>query len=110
MHNEFRRTHGRAARAALILSALSVAACSDGIAPATEAPLPYITVRRHWHPGERDSTIARIQSTHALSLPYVGDVSDFAPALFADTDSVVVIIQNPAFQSSLLGGPFAAPG
>jgi hypothetical protein len=60
----------------------------------------FITAKRAWRPGERDTLIAQIQRTHALVLPFVGDISDLAPQLFADTDSVVVIVRNPALLAS----------
>ncbi len=66
----------------------------------TLAPTPYITVRRAWRPGERDSAISAIIANRTLTFPYVGDISDNASALLP-VDSTTEIVANPAY---------AAPG
>lgn len=66
----------------------------------------YVTVRRAWLPGERDSLIARIQRTRQLDLPYVGDLSDYAADLIP-ADSAVEIVPNPAVHPAY-ATPFGA--
>ena len=98
-------------RRVLVLLAL-VAACADPATPPDTVPqAEFITVRRAWRPGERDSTIARIRQTREFSFPYIGDISDDADRIYADTDSVTVMAPNPDFgvngvnESSLLMEP-----
>lgn len=79
----------------LALFALPLAACDGGdgtIPPNTE----FITQRRLWRPGERDSLINFIIANRSLSLPYVGDISDDA-ARFYPIDSLNEIVANPAY-------------
>lgn len=97
----------------LALAALPLAAC-DGDNGLTDQPATeFITHRRAWLPGERDSLIARIIAQRALSIPYVGDVSDYAPSFFR-TDSMDEILPNPAFSASAgyspLGPTFSLSG
>jgi hypothetical protein len=55
-------------------------------------PLPtQITERRPWLPGERDSTIARIARFQSL-----GEFSDVVDSLLGGTESVTVVVPNPA--------------
>jgi hypothetical protein len=75
-------------------------ACHDSTGPSGQAPYEFITVRRAWRPGERDSLIARIIADSALSLPWAGNISSLAPQIYADTDSVVVIVRNPAYPAA----------
>ena len=97
-------------RRRLLLLAL-LAACSDPVTPPSDPLAEFVTVRRAWRPGERDSTIARIKATREFSFPYIGDISDDADRIYADTDSVTVMIPNPDFgvhgvnESSLLMEP-----
>jgi hypothetical protein len=96
----------RATRWTLALAALLAPACDDGTGPGTRPPqTEFVTVRRAWLPGERDSLIARIQRTRQLSLPYAGDLSDYADQLIP-ADSAVEIVANPALAPSV-GGPFS---
>ena len=56
----------RLAAPALLLAMGGVGAgCSDMNAPAADAPAQYITIKRHWNSGERDSLIAHVMATHA---------------------------------------------
>lgn len=82
---------------ALGLAVLATASCADVSAPVDDGPSEYVAVRRAWAPGERDSLIARIVNGRLYTFPYVGDISDMAPQLYADTDSVTVLVANPAF-------------
>ncbi len=61
---------------ALVLT-LPLAGCGDEDVPA-EPQTEFVTARRPWLPGERDSMIARIARARQLALPYVGDLSDNA--------------------------------
>jgi len=80
----------------LLLVAVALGACTE----VPDAPAPaavqtaFVTVRRAWFPGERDSMIAHIVASRALSFPYVGDLSDNANEIFR-TDSVDAIVPNP---------------
>jgi hypothetical protein len=89
-------TRRYAVRAAWLASLLVLGGCGDANAPQEPAPqTEYVTVRRAWLPGERDSLIARIQRTRQFTLPYVGDISDYAADLIP-ADSAVEIVPNPA--------------
>ncbi len=59
------------------------------------AQAAFIAVKRAWQPGERDARIASVIANREWVFPYVGDVSDLAPAVYADVDSVVVVVANP---------------
>ena len=93
-------------RLVLALLAASAAGCSDASGP-PEPPAEYVAVRRAWAPGERAALIQRITTNREYNFPYVGDISDLAPQLYADTDSIVVLVRNPAFQGGVRG-PVAA--
>ena len=83
---------------------LPLAACDSGnsaMVPTTE----FITQRRAWLPGERDSLIARIIVTRALSIPYVGDMSDYASSFYS-LDSLDEVVPNPAFSVAAGLSPF----
>ncbi len=83
---------------ALVFASAAAAACDDSAGPIeADPPAQYITVRRAWLPGERDSTIARIRLGRELVIPYIGDVSDDADRFYPDLDSVTVVIANPAY-------------
>lgn len=56
-------------------------------------------MKRAWLPGERDAKIASIIANREWVILPVGDVSDMAPIVYADTDSVVVIVRNPLLAS-----------
>jgi len=93
-------------RAGLAAALAALAACSDDTGPGTPSvQTEYVTVRRAWRPGERDSLIARIQRTRQLDFPYAGDMSDYADALIP-TDSAIEIVPNPALAPSAVHGPF----
>jgi hypothetical protein len=97
--------HRLSLRMACLAGTVLVATCKGSTEPsATTFVADFITVRRAWQPGERDSTIAWIQGSHSLVAPFVGDISDLAPQLFADTDSVVVIVRNPVLLASRSAG------
>jgi hypothetical protein len=70
-------------------------------------PSQFLAARRPWQPGERDALIARITQNREFVFPYAGDISDLAPQIFADTDSVTVVVPNPAFGT---GAVALAPG
>jgi hypothetical protein len=100
-------------RSPLVVACLAgtalVSACREAAGPSAPAFVAeFITAKRAWLPGERDSTIAQIVRTRALVAPFVGDISDLAPQLFADTDSVVVIIRNPALLAIRWDGRMSA--
>jgi hypothetical protein len=73
-----------------------VAGCDDPVRPDDDAPSQFITARRAWLPGERDSLIARIMASRSLTFPYVGDISDLADVL-VPPDSAVVFVPNPLY-------------
>ncbi len=90
-----------------LLALDAVLACSSR---STETALPqYVAVRRAWAPGERAALIQRIVANREYVFPYVGDVSDLAPEIYADTDSVTVLVSDPAVSPSVTG-PMLAPG
>jgi hypothetical protein len=77
-------------------AALALGGCAkDSTAPATEADstFQFISVRRAWMPGERDSVAAYVVRTGAWD-----EYSDIAPLAYATWDSAVDIIQNPAWR------------
>lgn len=80
---------------------LVVAGCADST-PA-DPPSQYITAKRAWAPGERAAFLSSVAANHSLSVPLAGDLSDLAPQLYADPDSVVVLVPNPLFHASLSG-------
>lgn len=89
-----------------IAFAMGVASCAD---PAQDdGPAEFIAVKKAWLPGERDAFILRVMTNHELVIPYVGDISSMAPQLFADLDSHVVMVPNPAYSPSLTA-PLPAP-
>jgi len=65
----------------------------------------FVTVRRAWLPGERDSAVAAAARNHT-AVPYVGDLSALAPQLY-DPDSVTVVVANPLYPAppAGAGGP-----
>lgn len=77
------------------LTLVLLAACESTGPQPDLTPSAYITAKRAWAPGERDSVIARIMRDSSLRLPYMGNISDLAPQIFADPDSVVIIVPNP---------------
>jgi len=85
--------------AAALCIAGAVAGCEDPGGPDQQlAPARFITAKRAWLPGERDSVIARIVSNRSFAgIPYVGDLTDFAADILADPDSVTVIVPNPLY-------------
>ncbi len=102
MASRYRRWH---LAAALGLGA-AVAACADPIA---EPPAEFVAVRRAWAPGERAALISRIMTNHEYVFPYVGDISAMAPMLYADSESVTVLVANPALAASVTA-PLAGGG
>ncbi len=81
-----------------------LAACTDG-SPTVDPPAQYISVRRAWLPGERDSLVAAVQAGHLWVFPGVGDLSPYIDQILP-LDSVYVMVSNPAFNatSSALAG------
>ena len=63
-----------------------------------DGPPRYVTVRRAWRPGERDSLAAAIVALRLWAFPLVGDISDLAPAALAHRDSTTEVIQNPLWR------------
>lgn len=78
----------------LLVGALGTAAsCSDAAAPQEEdPPAQYVSVRRAWLPGERNSAIAQVVRGGGL-----GPFSSLAPIVFADPDSYTTIAPNPLY-------------
>ena len=82
-----------------VLALGALVGCGDEPA---EEPSEFIAVRRAWRPGERDSLINAIITNRTFAgIPFVGDLSDMAPQFYADPDSTVEFIRNPAFSPSL---------
>jgi hypothetical protein len=71
----------------------AAASCGDSTSP-PDVP-HFISVKRAWLPGERAARIASIIANREWVFPYVGDVSDMAPVVYADPDSVVVVVLDP---------------
>ncbi len=100
-------------RTAGALTLLLAAACADLSTP--EPPDPgvateYVTRRRAWLPAERDSLVARIVRTRQFSLPYVGDLSDYADVLLpADSAVEIVLAPRPIDVASPFGAVQAVP-
>jgi hypothetical protein len=76
----------------------AISACSDPIEP-VDQPSEFISMRRAWLPGERAATIAQVQANGSL-----GFASSFAPEIFADSDSVTVVVSNPDFSARAVNG------
>lgn len=62
------------------------------------APPQFVTQRRGWRAGERDSAAAAIILRRAWNFPLVGDISDLAPTALTAWDSTVDVIVNPAWR------------
>lgn len=69
-----------------------------------EVPAQYISVRRAWRPGERDSAAQYIVRTRAW-----GEYSDIAPLALAAWDSATDVIQNPAWHPTAARAPGVHP-
>lgn len=76
----------------LVLAFFLAASCSNPIDAPVDEPQELIVMKRAWLPGERDSTIARIQRDGGF-----GFFSPFADWIYADVDSVQVMVANPDF-------------
>lgn len=78
----------------LLVGALATAAsCSDAAAPQEEdPPAQYVSARRAWRAGERESTIARITRESGF-----GQFSSLASYIYGDPESVVTVERNPAY-------------
>jgi hypothetical protein len=83
------------------------AACSDSTSSAPSAGPHYVTVRRAWLPGERDSAIAFVVRSRALNV-LGNDISDLAPQIFAG-DSTTVVVPDPLYASPSPAGLARAP-
>ncbi len=93
--------------AALFLAVAGAPACRNEIR-STDPPPAVISMRRAWLPGERAAKIQDIVTNRRFVFPYAGDVSDMAPAIYADPDSVTIMVANPALQPSVTGPPDAS--
>ncbi len=90
----------RAVTWSVLVAGLAVA-CSDNTSPDTSTDqAQYISAKRAWRPGERDSLINAVEAGHLWIYPFVGDLSSYAPQILADTDSVVEMIPNPRWHPS----------
>jgi len=80
---------------AAALAALAALACGSEktTEPTEDEPAQYISVRRAWRPGERDSTAAYVLRTRAWD-----EYSDLAPQAFAAWDSTTDVVLNPAWR------------
>jgi hypothetical protein len=98
--------------APFLLPALALGAlgCIDDTAAVAERPAQFISARRAWRPGERDSLIQAVVANRSFLFPYVGDLSDYAPRIFADTDSVTVIVPNPLYVTERRAGALGPTG
>ncbi len=87
-----------AARAACGLMAVAGAlSCHDATAPSDVIPTPaFVTVRRAWAPGERDSVVARMRRDSLDGFFYPAAVAE----LLATSDSVTVLAANPALAAA----------
>ena len=93
-------------RAFAVLALVVVAGCaSDPAAPTVEEQRVFVTQKRAWRPGERDSVIAAIKANRDLDFPMIGDISDDADRIYADTDSVTELVSDIVF-----GVAAASPG
>lgn len=88
---------------AAAVAAVAATACSKD-ATTDEGPSQYISVRRAWLPGERDSTAAYVVRARAWD-----DFSDLAPEAFATFDSTTDIIQNPLWSPAAVAPWSTAP-
>ncbi len=68
------------------------ASCVDVSSPPAEGPAEFVTLRRAWAPGERQATIDAIMQNGGF-----GAYSDQAPVIYADSESVTVVVTNPGF-------------
>ncbi len=75
-----------------------LAACDDPAEPPVDEPSAFISMKRAWLPGERQATIDAIVAGGGF-----GPYSDLAPVIYADPDSVVVIVANPDFSVRAAG-------
>ncbi|HXY69889.1 MAG TPA: hypothetical protein VEH62_10610 [Gemmatimonadales bacterium] len=81
-------------------------ACAEVTSVQPGPAVQYVTVRRAWQPGERDSTVAFVLRNHSLNvLGY--DVSALAPDIFGG-ESVTVVVPSPSPQSAGPAGPARA--
>jgi hypothetical protein len=80
--------------AALAATAMLACGCDNPTEPPAEAPAQYISVRRAWRPGERDSVAEFVVRTGAW-----GQYSDLAPMAVWAWDSTTDVILNPAWRS-----------
>jgi hypothetical protein len=80
-----------------LLAGVAAFAChsEQATAPAADPPAQFISVKRAWRPGERDSVLQFILATGAW-----GEYSDLAAEAVPQWDSAVDIIVNPAWSAS----------
>ena len=84
----------RARPGAVLAALLAVGACADPAGPPAQEHRVFTSQRRAWLPGERDSVIARIIANRELNFPIIGDISDEAPVIYADTDSLTELVSD----------------
>ncbi len=86
---------------AVVAACVALAAgssCVDVASPPEDSPAEFVTLRRAWAPGERQATIDAIVQNGGF-----GPYSDQAPVIYADTDSVTVVVANPDFSVRAAG-------
>lgn len=81
-----------------LLCSGALSGCSDPIEP-VDPPSEFIAMRRAWLPGERAATIASVMANGSL-----GFASAFAPQIYADSESVTVVVANPDFSVRAVDG------
>ncbi len=87
--------------AAACVTALADAGCRDSTSPADTIPTPrYITVRRAWLAGERDAFVARLARDSTDGVTFSAALAQF----LATSDSITVIVPNPALAAVPAGG------
>ncbi|HEY2805738.1 MAG TPA: hypothetical protein VGI92_07770 [Gemmatimonadales bacterium] len=84
----------------LCAAASGIAGCTDNTAPVASDEAQYISAKRAWRPGERDSLVNAIETGHLWIYPFIGDISFYAAQILSDTDSVTMMIPNPKWQPS----------
>jgi hypothetical protein len=96
----------RLAFAAALCGAVACSSYTDP--PLDDYQAEFITVRRAWRPGERDSVIQQVLATQAWILPFAGNLSPMVGQILR-ADSIDEIVANPAFVP-LSSSPFGGGG
>ena len=105
-----RRVRRRRVVPLLLLFVAAALACAGDEATDPEEVAEFVAARRAWAPGERDALIQDIVTNRRYVFPFVGDISDLAPQLYADPDSVTVLVPNPAFRPTVVAPPVGMAG